>query len=223
MHVRKGQIICVLAVDNLFTHRKLKKSDVESLVNFATQAGLVMESAKLHERVKTLSVTDELTGLFNRRYFDQNFPRELMRCRRFERECCLLYVDLDRFKTVNDHYGHGAGDVVLKFVADMLKGAVRNIDTVCRLGGDEFAVILPETGPQDAFKVAQRLLQRMASTPPPLEAMTRAGENITLSMGLASYPKDGLSVKELVAKSDSRLYQAKSSGRNRVVAETTGS
>jgi len=223
MHVRKGQIIGVLAVDNLFTHRRLKKTDVESLVNFATQAGLVMESAKLHERVKTLSVTDELTGLFNRRYFDQNLPRELLRCQRYERECCLLYVDLDHFKRVNDQYGHGAGDAVLKFVASILKGAVRNIDTVCRLGGDEFAVILPETSPRDAIGVAQRLLHRMASTSPPLEEMTRAGESITLSVGLASYPKDGLNVEELMAKSDSYLYKAKSSGRNRVATETTGS
>jgi diguanylate cyclase (GGDEF)-like protein len=220
MHVRKGQIVGVLAVDNLFSHRKLKKSDVESLLNFATQAGLVMEYARLHDRVKTLSVTDELTGLFNRRYFDQNIPRELLRCQRYERECSLLYVDMDHFKHVNDTYGHAAGDEVLKFVALMLRGAVRNIDTIYRLGGDEFAIVLPETGPRDAIGVAQRLVYRLASTPPPLEVMKKAGESVTLSVGLASYPKDGLNSDELMAKADSYLYRAKSSGRNRVATET---
>jgi diguanylate cyclase (GGDEF)-like protein len=223
MHVRKGQIVGVLAVDNLFSHRKLKKSDVESLLNFATQAGLVMESARMHDRVKTLSMTDELTGLFNRRNFDQNFPRELLRCQRYERECSLLYVDMDHFKHVNDTYGHAAGDEVLKFVALMLRGAVRNIDTISRIGGDEFAVLLPETGPRDAIGVAQRLVYRLASTPPPLEVMKKAGESVTLSVGLASYPKDGLSPDELMAKADSYLYKAKSSGRNRVATESTES
>jgi diguanylate cyclase (GGDEF)-like protein len=218
MHVRKGQIIGVLAVDNLFTHRHLKKSDVDSLMNFATQAGLVLESLRLHDRVKTLSVTDELTGLFNRRYFDQHFPRELQRCQRYERECSLLYVDLDFFKHVNDHYGHSAGDEVLKFVSNVLKGAVRTIDTVCRIGGDEFAVILPETSARDAVGVAQRLVHRMASTAPPLDEMQKAGESVTLSVGLAAYPKDGLTVPELVAKADAHVYQAKESGRNRVAA-----
>ena len=221
MHVRKGQIVGVLAVDNLFSHRKLKKSDVESLLNFATQAGLVMEYARLHDRVKTLSVTDELTGLFNRRYFDQYIPRELLRCQRYERECSLLYVDMDHFKRVNDTYGHAAGDEVLKFVALMLRGAVRNIDTLCRLGGDEFAIVLPETGPRDAIGVAQRLVYRLASTPPPLEVMKKAGESVTLSVGLASYPKDGLNPDDLMAKADSYLYRAKSLGRNRVETEST--
>lgn len=219
LQVRKGQIVGVLAVDNLFTHRRLKKPDIDSLRNFATQVGLVLESARLHERVKTLSVTDELTGLFNRRYFDQVFPRELQRCQRYERECTLLYVDLDYFKHVNDKYGHGAGDEVLRFVAATLKGAVRNIDTVCRIGGDEFAVILPETGPSDAVGVAQRLVYRLSSNPPPLEEMRKAGESVTLSVGLSSYPKDGLGIEELIEKADACLYRAKTAGRNRVAVE----
>jgi diguanylate cyclase (GGDEF)-like protein len=212
LQVRKGQVVGVLAVDNLFTQRRLRNTDIESLLNFATQAGLVLESAKLHERVKTLSVTD-------RRYFDQTFPRELQRCQRYERECTLLYVDLDFFKHVNDHYGHGAGDEVLKFVAIVLKGAVRTIDTVCRIGGDEFAVILPETCARDAVGVAQRLVHRMASTAPPLAEMQKAGESVTVSVGLAAYPKDGLNTQEIIAKADVCLYQAKTKGRNRVTAE----
>ncbi len=219
MQVRKGQIVGVLAVDNLFTHRNLRKSDIDSLLNFATQAALVMESARLHERVKTLSITDELTGLFNRRYYDQIFPRELTRCQRYERECTLLYVDLDGFKHVNDQYGHGAGDEVLRFVANMIKGAIRTIDTVCRIGGDEFAVILPETPARDAVGVAQRLVHRAASTSPPLAEMQKRGESVTLSVGLAAYPKDGLTVEELVAKADAGLYRAKAEGKNRVSAE----
>jgi len=219
VQVRKGQIIGVLAVDNLFSHRHLRKSDIESLLNFATQAGLALESARLHERVKTLSITDELTGLFNRRYFDQVLPREVARCQRYERECAVLYIDLDLFKSVNDRFGHASGDDVLKYVANNLRGAIRNIDTVCRIGGEEFAVILPETPARDALGVAQRLVHRVASSTPPVEAMQRSGESVTISIGMASYPKDALAPEELLAKADAYLYQAKAQGRNRVVTD----
>ncbi len=215
--VRPGKILGVLAVDNLFTQRRLRKSDIDSLVNFATQTGLALESARLHERIKTLSVTDDMTGLHNRRWFDQALPREILRCQRYERECGLLYADIDHFKKVNDHYGHPAGDEVLKYVAGMLRNGVRNIDTVCRIGGEEFAVILPETNPRDALTVAQRLVHQIASSLPPLEEMRKAGESVTISIGAASFPRDALCAEELLEKSDACLYRAKKAGRNRVM------
>src|ERR1039458_5430331 len=149
-----NETIGALAVDNLFTQKRIKKADMLSLTNFATQAGLAIESFQLHEKIRNLTIKDGLTGVFNRRYFDNYLPREVLRCRRYKRFLSLLYVDLDHFKRINDLYGHLAGDAVLKHVAERLVKGLRNVDMVVRMGGDEFSVILPEVGPDGAKMVA---------------------------------------------------------------------
>lgn len=214
--VGQNRVIGLLAVDTLFTRRALGKSDLASLMNFATQAGMALQSFQLHEQIKNLTVKDGLTGVFNRRYFDNYLPREILRCRRYKRFLSLLYVDLDHFKRINDLYGHPAGDAALKHVADRLLQGLRNVDMVVRLGGDEFAVILPEVGPDGAKVVAERLFKSVTESPAPMEPMRSTGENIAVSMGVACFDPSMDGPQDLVKLADQSLYLAKTAGRNRV-------
>lgn len=215
--VENKKTIGILAVDNLFTRRRLKKSDLLSLMNFATQAGLAIESFQLHEQIRDLTVKDSLTGVFNRRYFDNYFPREVLRCRRYKRYISLLSVDLDHLKKINDLYGHLSGDEILKHVAQLLVKGLRNVDIVVRMGGDEFAVILPEVGPDGAKTVAERLLKSVVESAPPVEAMRERGEKISLSIGIACYTETMEGDYQIMMKqADESLYHAKTWGRNRV-------
>jgi diguanylate cyclase (GGDEF)-like protein len=214
--VDSDRIIGIIAADNLFTHRRLGKSELFSLLNFATQAGMAIESFRLHHQIRDLTVKDGLTGVYNRRYFDNYFPREVLRCRRYKRFLSLLYVDLDHFKSINDLYGHPAGDIVLKHVADRLTQGLRTVDMVVRMGGDEFAVILPEVGPDGAKNVAQRLFKSITESYAPLELLGLPGHKVSVSMGVACFSESMTDYKELVRKADESLYQAKAAGRNRI-------
>jgi len=210
------KIIGVIAVDNLFSSRRLKKSDLLSLSNFATQAGLVIESFRQHEKIKDMTIKDWLTGVYNRRYFDNYLQKEVNRCRRYKRMLGLLYVDLDHFKHVNDTYGHPAGDQVIRHVARTLVQQLREVDVVARLGGDEFAVLLPEVGLDGTRAVGEKLLRAIVGSVPPVEAMRVKGEKITVSIGMGCLTGQMESSHELVKAADQSLYQAKSAGRNRM-------
>jgi len=214
--VAGNEIIGVLTVDNLFTNRSMEKSDLQSLLSFATQAGLAIESYRVHEKVREMTLKDGLTGVFNRRYFDNYIPREVLRCRRYKRFLSLLYVDLDHFKSINDLYGHLEGDAVLRHVADRLVQGLRNVDMVVRMGGDEFAVILPEVGPDGARTVAGRLFKSIVESPSPVESMRAKGEGVKVTMGVACYCESMGDYRELMKRADESLYQAKALGRNRV-------
>jgi diguanylate cyclase (GGDEF)-like protein len=203
--------IGVLAVDNLFTQRLLKKSDLQALLNFATQAGLAIESFRLHEKVTKLTITDPLTGVYNRRYFDDALDFEFKRASRHVRPLGLLYADLDHFKQVNDRWGHATGDEILKFVAMTLRASVRNIDIVSRIGGEEFAIILPETPLEKTKMIAERLVLDVANSP-----QLTAIQPITLSVGVACFPETTQDMKALKLFADKSLYAAKHEGRNRV-------
>ncbi len=214
--IGNNKIIGVLAVDNLFTQRRLNKSDLISLVNFATQAGLAIESFQMHEKIRNMTIKDGLTEVYNRRYFDNYLPREVQRCRRYKRFLSLLYLDVDHFKEINDLYGHPAGDLVLKHVAERLVQGLRNVDIVVRMGGDEFAVILPEVGPDGAKNVSQRLFKSITESSAPLELLGLQGRKVNVSMGIACLAESMTDHKELIRRADESLYQAKTAGRNRI-------
>jgi diguanylate cyclase (GGDEF)-like protein len=211
LQVGRGEITGLLAVDNLFKPRFISKGDLAVLINFATQAGLALESYRLHEKITNLTITDPLTGAFNRRYFDRCLSSEVSRCQRYNRPCGLLYADIDFFKRVNDRWGHGTGDEVLRNVAFSLRSGVRNLDTVCRIGGEEFGIILPETPVEGMKKVAERLVESVAEN-----SLARESQKITISIGLACYPESAKDSSALVELADKSLYRAKESGRNRV-------
>ncbi|MDT7602437.1 MAG: hypothetical protein QOF61_434 [Acidobacteriota bacterium] len=154
--------------------------------------------------------TDHLTGLANRRRFERQLEREVSRTRRFERPFCLLLLDIDLFKRVNDSYGHDVGDEVLRRLANTLQAGTRGIDTAARIGGEEFAVILTETDFEHALEVAERLRVSVSETPVPFEG------HITVSIGLAEFNTEAHDARELFAAADSALYEAKRRGRDRV-------
>lgn len=216
INVGKNKIIGVLAVDNLFSKRNLTLSDVRSLTNFATQAGLAIESLRLHEEIRNLTITDELTGLYNRRYFDNYFNQEIQRCQRYRHTCGILYVDLDYFKRINEQWGTTVGDDVLRHVADLLRSGVRNVDTVSRVGGEEFTIVLPEAVEEDVRRVAERLVKTIADSTPQVPEVLEANERVTVSIGIACYPWSAGAPDKLLNLADRSMYRAKAAGRNQV-------
>jgi diguanylate cyclase (GGDEF)-like protein len=154
--------------------------------------------------------TDHLTGLANRRRFERQLEREVARTRRYGRPFCLLMLDIDHFKLVNDTYGHEAGDEALRRLANALQAGTRGIDTAARIGGEEFALVLPETDRVRGCEVAERLRQAIKETDIP------AAGRITVSIGLAECTGAYSDVRELFAAADAALYEAKRAGRDRV-------
>ncbi len=215
LQLGQEKAIGALAVDNLDQNRPITKSDVASLLNYATQVGLAIESFRIHEQVVSLSFTDPMTGLYNRRFFDRALAQELNRCQRYFRSFSLLMIDIDRFKRVNDTYGHDAGDEIIRQVADLLRNHLRSLDILARVGGEEFAVILPETPPQNLAVVVNRLLREMRQAKPVVKEMELRKERITLSIGLSTYRGGDVTPAMLVKMADKSLYQAKSGGRDR--------
>ena len=167
------------------------------------------------EETERYARTDPLTGLGNRRVFDDALDREIRRSRRYGWPVTVLIADLDHFKAVNDTFGHLLGDLVLERVGEILRNAVREADVVCRYGGEEFAAVLPETPRIGGFAVAERFRRRVARGSGE-RAIDGHDVAMTISCGLASYPDDGLHAAEIVARADEALYGAKRAGRDRV-------
>lgn len=157
---------------------------------------------------------DALTGLFNRRYFNECLEQELSRSARHSHSFCILLIDLDDFKDINDSYGHLIGDEVLRLIADRLRQKIRKGDIPTRIGGDEFAVILPETPLRGAQKVAETIRESIREAQ--YEASSGDAFQITLSIGIVSYPQDAENCADLLAGADIALYQAKGFGKNSV-------
>jgi diguanylate cyclase (GGDEF)-like protein len=169
---------------------------------------------KKNEELHRLSITDSLTGIYNRKHIMDLFDLELTRSRRYDNGLAVLMLDIDHFKTVNDTYGHQVGDRVMQQVAELLNQAVRDCDHVGRYGGEEFLVVLPDIGIQAAAVVAERIRRSVAN-------LQCGGEkkkfSVTISIGLAAYPTDGDKTESLLSSADNALYQAKAGGRNCVV------
>lgn len=210
--VTKGSIHGVLYLDD-FVPRKFDKDRMNLISVLASFAAMAIENAKLHHETLQMAITDVLTGLNNRRYFEQVLPQELERATRYNQEFGLLMIDVDNFKIFNDTYGHPMGDRILSTIAASIEKTLRSVDFAFRYGGEELVVILPETDQKSACKVAERIRQRVARDTKKLMRGTLK-EPITVSIGVASYPGDGAEAEMLVAKADDLLYQAKNSGRN---------
>jgi diguanylate cyclase (GGDEF)-like protein len=181
------------------------------------QAAISIENVDLHEAIQRQAVTDELTGLFNHRRFQEVMTAEVERTRRFGQELGLIMLDIDDFKRVNDTYGHLQGDLVLREVAHALRESSREIDEPARYGGEEMAVALPQTGLEGAYEFAERVRQRIEGLQIPL--LDGDGTlRVTASFGAASLPHSAKIDKDaLVAAADAALYRAKRSGKNRTV------
>jgi len=207
-------IIGVILADNIFNGRDIDPDEIRGLTTLGNLAAIAIEKARLHQRIKDMAALDGLTGVFNRRHYEQRFEQELARARRAGRSLSLLLFDIDHFKNCNDSHGHECGDLVLKDLAAFLKDRVRTEDLVARYGGEEFVVLL--TGgatAEESSQVAEKLRSYIASQS---LGGQPAGE-ITVSVGVASMPPDELDGSKLFNLADKALYKAKEEGRNRVV------
>jgi len=188
--------------------------DFEVLKRCADVTAVAVETQRLLLATKRLAELDGVTGVFNHRHFRTLLDQEVERARRLERPVALIMVDIDFFKRFNDTYGHQAGDEVLRHVAQLAGRVLRRSDAVARYGGEEFVVLLPEALTEDALKVAETIRAEVERNPLTPTGMLRPVQ-VTVSLGVASFPADAINGPELVALADRGLYQAKARGRNR--------
>ncbi len=217
----RDRLVGFISVDKVepnFYTREL--ADV--LAAFAAHTGIALENARLYAEQQRLAVTDGLTGLANRRRFDEMLEIEFERMTRYRRNLAMVMLDIDNFKDYNDTYGHPAGDHVLRRMAVLLRRSVRSIDVAARYGGEEFCVLLPETDLTRAAQVAERLrlaVEKMHQAPAEL-GLPAIEHRITISLGVAVAPEHAGTTQELVRQADGAMYRAKRGGKNRVVTCT---
>ncbi len=174
---------------------------------------------ELHEKndaLRMLSITDSLTGLYNRTELPKLLAKELARAQRHQHSFSILMIDIDRFKRFNDTYGHQAGDDLLRCVAEVLRSFSRACDVAARYGGEEFLILLAETGPDEALRFAEKLRGRVE------QIRSQDKERVTISVGVASFPGNGDDVKSIIRQADAALYRCKKRGRNRVALARAG-
>jgi len=181
----------------------------------ASQIALSLASLRLRESLRDQSIRDPLTGLFNRRFMQECLDRELLRGTRKNRSLAVIFIDVDHFKRFNDVFGHEAGDQVLRSMGDFFRSHFRGDDIICRYGGEEFAIILPESSAQDAASRAELL--RISARTLKLKHNDVILDPVTLSAGIAGFPEHASSARELLQVADACLYEAKRSGRDRVI------
>jgi diguanylate cyclase (GGDEF)-like protein len=180
----------------------------------AEQISLALANLALRETLRRQAIRDGLTNLFNRRYMEETLEREISRAQRKDAGLGLLMIDIDHFKSFNDDYGHDAGDMVLREVGGLLLNRTRKEDVACRYGGEEFLIIIPETGEDDALARAEELQAALCAMH--LTYHERMLREVTVSIGVAVFPRHGSNVDNLLKAADLALYAAKRAGRNRV-------
>jgi diguanylate cyclase (GGDEF)-like protein len=207
----------VLGLLNLCRQGKaaFASEEVKFCSKIADQIARALNKILLYEHTKQLSITDELTEVFNRRYFSQQFEREIQRAKRYHHSIAIIMLDIDHFKAYNDRHGHTLGDHALKTVARKLENILRKADIIARYGGDEFIIMLPEISNEQARKVANKLRKEIEK-PSSANGADRVAPDVTISLGVAVYPQDTSDPYQLVEFADTALYTAKSRGRNRV-------
>lgn len=211
---------CTLGVLNVEspTPNAYGESDLNLLTTVAEQAAAALGNARLHQTTHHLAITDPHTGLYNYRYFQEQVGTIIRDAQLTGTPCSLVMLDLDHFKRCNDTYGHPTGDAVLSQLARLLRESCRHEDMLFRYGGEEFAVILPGTGPDLAVRVADRIRERVEAHTFTTLSGRPLDFPITVSLGVSSYPRDGLTPVDLVIAADNALYTAKEGGRNRVAS-----
>lgn len=214
-----SNVIGVINISDKITGEVFSDEDLNMVLSFANYASIALERETYYtmsEELKTISMTDSLTGIFNRRYFLQRLLEEVERVRRHNDCFAILIVDIDDFKAFNDKYGHLAGDEILKETSGAIRDGVRAIDVVARLGGEEFGVILPSTRKQDSHIIAERIRKAVERVRLPQEKFS-VKEGTTVSIGMAEFPYDAENTEELLHNADMAMYRAKSLGKNRVI------
>jgi len=221
---RKDRTIGVLCFGSRDAERFTRHHGSDFLAHLGAVAGVCIENAVNRTRLLRAGITDFLTGWHNRRYLQQRLKEELARAQRSAGRIACLMIDIDRFKGVNDAYGHLAGDNALKEIAHRVDAQIRDMDTAARFGGDELAILLPDAGAAEAATLAERI--RAAIAAEPFELTTQIARNLTVSIGVAAlspgrHETDLRALaNRLLADADAALYRAKALGRNRIQVGT---
>ena len=203
-----GDVVWVLlAVSLVHDHRG-------EPLHFVSQIEDISERKRAEQRLRYLADHDDLTGLLNRRRFEEEVKRQLARCKRYDERAALLLLDVDGFKRFNDTYGHDFGDGVLRHVAEVIKGRLRGTDALCRIGGDEFTVLLPHTSPAKARSTAESLLESLREAPADVRGQRAP---VTASIGVAAIDSGTGDLDHVLTSADKAMYEAKRTGRDRVV------
>lgn len=201
---------------NDFIARPVERNELSARVRTQIRRHrYAMELRQSVNNTMAMAVTDDLTGLYNRRYFDRHLSVMLGKAQSQGRDMALMILDIDHFKAVNDTYGHDAGDVVLREFSARLKRNIRGIDLACRFGGEEFVVLMPDTDMAQAELVAERVRQSVAERSFEVDATRRL--SVTVSVGVSLYETEADTPESLIKRADVALYRAKREGRNRVV------
>ncbi|MBI5866857.1 MAG: diguanylate cyclase [candidate division Zixibacteria bacterium] len=212
--VSQGQVVGVLSAEspkvNAFSERDERVMSV-----LATSAAMALVNADLHQRMEKLTIIDELTGVYNYRYFRGRLEDEKRRAMRYTQSLALIMVDIDWFKHLNDQCGHETGNVALRGLAQVVASCIRDVDILARYGGEEFIVILPQTSYAEAITIGERIRRRVEQTDFGPDQRGRPLK-MTVSIGITSFPENGRSSEDLVETVDKALYRAKGEGRNTV-------
>ena len=208
----KEKILGVVCVGSRDT-RDFRERDVRLLDAIATQIGVAIENAQLYEKTVEIAFTDELTGLYNRRYLMEQIEREFARALRRRAPLSLIMIDMDGLKTINDRFGHQHGSACLKQLGVIIKRNIRASDVAARLGGDEFMILAPDTDSAEAAEVGERLRGETKSYRVEIDGWE---VGMSISVGIASYPVHASDTDELLKQSDNAMYEAKRAGKNQI-------
>lgn len=213
-----GETIGVLNVADKTSGEPFTADDLDLLTSIATYTTVAVQRSEYYHRseeLKRISITDSLTGLLNRRYFQERLAEEIERFKRHKLPFSLIMMDIDDFKRLNDTHGHLVGDEALVNITRAVRGSIRAIDVAARYGGEEFTVILPQTSKQAARTMANRIGRAVARTP----ILSTKGDTVhlTMSLGVASFPDDAQALDDLLRHADQALYEAKRRGKNQAV------
>jgi diguanylate cyclase (GGDEF)-like protein len=212
----KGNVLGVLEIVNKTTNEPFTREDLNLILRIVEHAAIAIERASLYQKMEELSITDDLTKLFNTRYLNRTLEIEINRASRHHTSLSLIFMDVDRFKTINDNYGHVVGSKLLVEMGQLLIKCLRVVDIVARYGGDEFVIVLPQTRPASAIQIAERIRKAIENN----VFLKKEGYSLklTASFGVASYPESSKSKEELLSLADEAMYKVKYQTRNGVYA-----
>lgn len=212
----KGNILGVLEIVNKTNHEPFTKDDLALILRIVDHAAIAIERAALYQKMAELSITDDLTKLFNTRYLNRTLEIELTRAARHHTSLSLIFMDIDHFKNINDNYGHLVGSKLLVEMGQLLLKSLRTVDIVARYGGDEFVMVLPQTSPKNALQIAERMRRSIEHN----VFLKKDGYSfkMTASFGVASYPESARSKEDLMKLADEAMYRVKNQTRNGVYA-----